>query len=158
MKERSFWVNIATLGPIGYTIAPGTIATLLMLPFVYWLRIRLCNEWHYALLVISGAIFAFICIEHALNYFSRQRDPSAIVLDECLGTFITFYAIPSRLPLFIVGFILFRIIDIAKPLGLRKVEMLRGALGVMVDDIVAGMLTNILLHFCYYYISFWFKY
>jgi phosphatidylglycerophosphatase A len=151
MKKHSFWVTLATLGPVGYTFAPGTIATMLTVPFVYWMRLGMHSEWHYAIMVTLFFVFSFICIEHALIYFSGQRDPSAIVLDECLGVFLTFYAIPPHLQWFIVGFLLFRALDILKPFGIRKCEMFIGAWGVMLDDILAGLITNIILCLSYHY-------
>lgn len=152
MKRRSFWTTLATLGPIGYTIAPGTIATVLTVPFVYWMRLSMRGEWHYAVMIVLFFVFSFICVERALIYFPGQRDPSAIVLDECLGTFLTFYAVPPHLQWFVIGFLLFRAIDILKPFGIRKCEMFIGAWGVMLDDVLAGVLTNIILQLSYRYL------
>jgi phosphatidylglycerophosphatase A len=152
MKKRSFWVTLATLGPIGYMIAPGTLATGLTVPFIYWIRLNMHGEWHYAIMIALFFVLSFICIERALIYFPGQRDPSAIVLDECLGTFLTFYDIPPHLQWFVIGFLLFRALDILKPFGIRKCEMFIDAWGIMLDDVLAGVLANIILHLSYCYL------
>ena len=54
MKKRTAWVKWATLGPIGYTIAPGSIATLFVLPIIYWLRATITDEWHYTVALFGG--------------------------------------------------------------------------------------------------------
>jgi len=73
------------------------------------------------------------------------KDPSKVVLDEVIGMWITMMFVPFT-PLYVlIGFGLFRFFDIAKPLGIRKLESLKGGVGVMADDILAGIYANIIL-------------
>lgn len=144
MKHQSFCVQCATLGPLGYMQAPGTIATLLSVPFVYYLRTSI-SDIGYVIFIIIFFIVSFFCIEQALLYFRDTHDPAEIVLDECLGCFITFYQVPMTISFLIVGFLLFRFFDIFKLFGIKKAEIFTGAWGVMLDDIMAALLSNVVL-------------
>ncbi|MES2389644.1 MAG: phosphatidylglycerophosphatase A [Bacteroidota bacterium] len=73
------------------------------------------------------------------------KDSKRIVIDEVAGMFITMLNLPISPLTLLAGFILFRFFDIAKPLGIRSAEKLGGGLGVMADDVVAGIYSNIVL-------------
>ena len=84
-------------------------------------------------------------------------DPRAVVIDEYVGTWIPLLAAPCgeyTWLLAFIGFALFRVIDIFKPLGCRKIEqIINGGWGVMFDDILAGIYVLIIVviikHFCF---------
>ena len=80
------------------------------------------------------------------------KDPSKVVLDEVIGMWITMMFVPLTFLNVLIGFILFRFFDIAKPLGIRKLESLKGGVGVMADDILAGIYANIVLQIILYFI------
>jgi phosphatidylglycerophosphatase A len=73
------------------------------------------------------------------------KDPSKVVLDEVIGVWIAMMFIPFSFFNVLLAFGLFRYFDIAKPLGIRKLESLKGGLGVMADDMLAGIYSNITL-------------
>ncbi|MBK9109180.1 MAG: phosphatidylglycerophosphatase A [Saprospiraceae bacterium] len=73
------------------------------------------------------------------------KDPQKVVIDEVAGIMVSLVFIPVSWSLYLAGFVLFRFFDIYKPLGIRKVEKLPGAWGVMADDILAGVYSNILV-------------
>ena len=76
------------------------------------------------------------------------EDPSRVVVDEMVGVWIPLLAVPNDDRWFwyvIAAFALFRIFDIAKPLGIRRMESLKGGVGVMMDDVLAGVYSFILL-------------
>ena len=73
------------------------------------------------------------------------KDNYRIVIDEVAGMGITLLFVPVRWPYLLVGLLLFRIFDIAKPLYIRKMENLDGGWGVMMDDMLAGVYANLLL-------------
>jgi phosphatidylglycerophosphatase A len=73
------------------------------------------------------------------------KDSSKVVLDEVAGMLVTMVFHPLRWGTILVGLILFRFFDIAKPLGIRKTEELPGGWGVMVDDVLAGIYASIVL-------------
>ena len=80
------------------------------------------------------------------------KDPSKVVLDEVIGMWITMMFVPLTFLNVLIGFILFRFFDIAKPLGISKLESLKGGVGVMADDILAGIYANIVLQIILYFI------
>ena len=73
------------------------------------------------------------------------KDPSKVVIDEVIGVWITMMFIPFSLFNILLAFGLFRYFDIAKPLGIRNLEALKGGVGVMADDMLAGIYSNITL-------------
>jgi phosphatidylglycerophosphatase A len=73
------------------------------------------------------------------------HDASPIVIDELVGQWITLFFVPHSIALFIAGFFLFRLFDIWKPLGIHKTQQLNGGWGVMVDDVLAGILSLLCL-------------
>ena len=76
------------------------------------------------------------------------EEPSRVVVDEMVGVWIPLLAVPDNdkwIWYVVAAFVLFRAFDIAKPLGIRKMESLRGGVGVMMDDILAGVYSFILL-------------
>jgi phosphatidylglycerophosphatase A len=139
----SFYKHIATLGLIGYLPAPGTCGTLVALPLALALA---CLPFVVQNVVILAFVACSIyCIQQALPSFTTS-DPKQIVLDEVVGCLVTFFAVPLKLPYIVTGFCLFRILDIYKPFGLKKLERLSGAWGVVADDLGAGVISNIVLH------------
>jgi len=122
--------------------APGTMGTLVafllyaILPTsvtFYWLLI-LC-------LVIGGTI---IC--HKAENILGRVDAPEIVIDEICGYFIAMAFLPKSLGLMIVGFIIYRLLDVIKIYPMKKFEIIAGGLGIMLDDIYAGVITNLILH------------
>ncbi len=151
MKRPSFLpVLIGTGFGSGFSpFAPGTAGALLasiiwialyfLLPFTVLL-------WATAALVV---LFTFAGI-WAANKLEAcwGEDPSRVVVDEMVGVWIPLLAVPDNDRWYwyvIAAFALFRIFDIAKPLGIRKMESLKGGVGVMMDDVLAGIYSFILL-------------
>ena len=91
-----------------------------------------------ALILILLTVIGYIIIKNALTYF-YSSDPSQIVFDEFVGCLFTFFMIPVSYKAFILGFLLFRFFDITKIMDINKVEKYPGALGILADDIAAGL-------------------
>ena len=72
-------------------------------------------------------------------------DPPHVVIDEVAGQMWAFVDVPLSAASLFVGFVLFRILDIMKPGVIRKAERLRGAYGIVCDDVLAGFFTMIVL-------------
>jgi len=137
--------HIATLGPIGYLPAPGTMGTLAALPCAYIISLLSLPQ---QICTIIGLFFcALFIINRALKSFN-DVDPSQVVLDEVVGCCITFTGIYFQSSSVIAGFIIFRLLDILKPFGIKKIEKIPGAWGVLLDDCVAGLFANIILWYC----------
>ena len=75
----------------------------------------------------------------------HTKDPRAVVIDEVSGIFISFIGVPWNLKTVIFGFFVFRLLDTIKPYPAGKLQNLRGSTGIMLDDIVAGVYTNLIL-------------
>jgi phosphatidylglycerophosphatase A len=73
------------------------------------------------------------------------KDSYRIVIDEVAGMCITLLFVPVRWQYIALGLVFFRFFDIAKPLGVRKMEQIGGGWGVMMDDVLAGIYSNLLL-------------
>ncbi len=145
MNMSRWCMRIATLGPVGYFIAPGTITTLLILPVVYWLHAVIKNQWAYLGLVVVLFMLGVALVSKVLKTSGRHEDPSEIVFDELVGCLLVFWGIALSTQSVLVGFLLFRALDIIKVGWIKKAEDFVGAWGVMSDDIVAALLTNIAL-------------
>ncbi|MCL5436583.1 MAG: phosphatidylglycerophosphatase A [Candidatus Dependentiae bacterium] len=146
MKKKTRWAigricrSIATLSSIGYLPAPGTFGTLaaiIFLGFARFLSYRIgISPLAITLLVM---VAAFWLIKGALIAFPGDNDPQEIVLDEVAGFFVAMYVFPFKPVYIISAFLIFRFLDIAKPLGIDLLQGLPGAWGVMADDIAAGV-------------------
>ncbi|HEU4552664.1 MAG TPA: phosphatidylglycerophosphatase A [Chitinophaga sp.] len=77
------------------------------------------------------------------------KDNQKVVIDEVAGMCISLLLLPLSIPYMAAGLILFRFFDITKPLYIRRAERLPGGWGVMADDVLAGIYTNLLLQLVY---------
>ena len=145
MNMLSFYTFVATLGPVGYLTAPGTIASIVTIPGMFWLRMLFPSQQAYGGIVIIFLIASLYIVHRARTYFKRHEDPPEIVIDEVVGLLITFLAIPLCTSSVVVGFLLFRFFDIFKIGGIRYVERLNGSWGIVLDDVVAALISNIIL-------------
>ena len=82
----------------------------------------------------------------SLNVEFEDEDPSFVVIDEFVGMWISLLLF-DEIILILISFFLFRFFDITKFLGINKIEKLNGSLGIMLDDIVAGIYTLIIVFF-----------
>ena len=149
-----FWKIIGSGFGAGYSpIAPGTAGALVALLFLVahvHLVIYGCFGGYY---VPLGFLLPLIFIFFFLGKIACDKleplwghDPSKIVVDEMVGMWIAMLLVPFDLLNTLLAFILFRIFDIWKPLGIRKMEKLKGGWGVMMDDVLAGVYSLIILH------------
>jgi phosphatidylglycerophosphatase A len=129
----------------GYApVAPGTFGTLVAVPVYLLLR-----EGGLAVYVgVTTAMFVagvWLCgiAERDLG----AQDTPGIVWDEIVGFLIAMLAVPTQWPWLVAGFVLFRLFDIVKPFPIRTLERrVGGGLGVMLDDVLAGLYVLAILH------------
>ena len=116
--------------------------------------IAACVVWHFACngtsSFIAPVIVTVIVTVYGIWSSSQLeeywgKDSSKIVIDEIAGMFITLLFVPATIKNIAIGLVLFRFFDIAKPLFIRKLEMLPKGWGVMGDDVLAGIYANIIL-------------
>ncbi|MEK6728203.1 MAG: phosphatidylglycerophosphatase A [Candidatus Omnitrophota bacterium] len=135
--------SISTFFFIGYLpVAPGTFGSLAGVGLFYLLKESGINP----LIVTSGLIIlGFLVTEKAEKLFAK-KDPSFVVIDEVAGMFLSLLFLPVYdIKVLIIAFFYFRLIDTFKPFPAGRVEKMKGALGLMGDDIVAAVYTNIIL-------------
>jgi len=140
-----FYTFVATLGPIGYLTAPGTIASIVTIPGIFWLRMLFPSQQAYGGIVMVFFVTSLYIVHKVRMHFKRHEDPPEIVIDEVVGCLVTFWAIPLCAPSVIVGLLLFRFFDIFKIGGIQYVERLNGCWGIVLDDVAAAFMSNIIL-------------
>jgi phosphatidylglycerophosphatase A len=123
-------------------VAPGTAGTLVGI--LLYLLVRDLGELWY------GAVCAavFVIGTWAAGQVERMlgaKDHSTIVIDEIAGYLVAMLLVPGTWQYIAAAFFLFRAFDIVKPFPLRRLEHLPGGLGVMLDDVGAGIYTNVIL-------------
>ena len=128
--------------------APGTFGSIIGLPIVFLLsRLNLLLSASFILLFVFFAIAVASAAEKILS----QKDPSKIVIDEIAGLIVTFAGLSFNLRTAIAGFIIFRAFDILKPFPIRMLQdKLSGGSGVVLDDVLAGIYTNLILRLAFY--------
>jgi phosphatidylglycerophosphatase A len=130
----------------GYSpVAPGTAGSLLASAALFGLN-HVGVDVNPISLVIATVITTIAGVI-ATNAVEDEwgKDPSKVVIDEIAGIFVSLLFLPITPMTIIASFILFRIFDIWKPLGIRKLEELKGGVGVMADDLLAGIYANLTL-------------
>ena len=133
---------IATAFGAGYSpIAPGTagsavaLAILWLVPFsatgliVFFVVVTLLGTW----------------AAHVAEAVVGTKDPGAIVIDEVAGMTLSVLTLPLTAPVLLAGFVLFRVFDVVKPFPAGRLQSLTGGIGVMIDDLVAGLYALIVL-------------
>lgn len=120
--------------------APGTFGSLLGLPLAW----ELGHLSFWVQIVAAVAIFlAGIPICQRGAKVLGLKDPGAVVFDEIAAFPVMFLFVPFHLGTAILGFLLFRLFDITKPWPARRLEMLPGGLGIMADDLIAGIYAGV---------------
>jgi phosphatidylglycerophosphatase A len=163
---------IATCG-VGYVpIAPGTLGSLVGVGLFVWVRsavfgrisdLKFTGQNYedslyrvfYSVVAIEMVVALVITLvgtwaASRTEKLSGKKDPGKVVVDEVAGQYIALLPLPfasmsSAVPLLVLSFILFRFFDIVKPYPARKMESLEGGLGIMADDVVAGIYAAIVV-------------
>jgi phosphatidylglycerophosphatase A len=123
-------------------VAPGTFGSVAGIALcLVFARLPLAAATAAAI----GFIFFSIWIADRSVRILGAKDPGCIVIDEIAGMVATLHGLPPDPVVVLAGFILFRLLDISKPLGIRRLEKLPGGLGVVADDVAAGVVANLVL-------------
>lgn len=136
---------IASVFGIGYfPFAPGTLTSLVCV-FLYKLILhKMAWPYYLALLALLFIIGAWASeIQASLM---KTEDPRCIVIDEAMGQFVALFLLIPKWYLLGLGFVLFRALDILKPFVIKRAEKIPGGWGIMMDDVIAGLVTSILLN------------
>lgn len=144
--SRSLATFFASGFGAGYVpFGPGTWGTAVGVLMLY-----LGN--HFGLLDNCWSLLVITIVWSALGYVAILglpktwiHDDGKIVVDEVVGLFVTMLWLPLDIKILLMGFVLFRILDIWKPMGIRKFDNYKGEWSVIVDDLVAGVYANVIL-------------
>ena len=129
---------VATLGGLGLVpLAPGTVASFIaVLAYFLLYQINSYVPILFLLFLIPIAIWGSGKYEAS----THQQDPPEIVVDEWVGQFICFIGVEPSPSTLVVGFLLFRFFDIIKLPPVRRLEDLPGGVGIVADDVAAGII------------------
>lgn len=127
---------------------PGTAGSIAAIP-VYLLFAPLHDWWQLGIIGFAFVAGVFIC-DWVANHMAI-KDPGCIVWDEFVGLWITYLFLPDGWYWLVVGFLLFRLFDIWKPWPVSYLDRnLSGGLGIMADDVAAGVIALLCLQGIYH--------
>lgn len=148
---KQLWLAIATFFYVGkIPIAPGTFGSLATMLIVFFVRPYWSAPISVQMLVILIVFFVGIAAATAIEIAYGKKDPGSCVIDEVAGQMITLLMAPHSIIVYIAGFFIFRFFDIVKPYPIRELEKIPQGLGIMVDDVGAGMYSLLLLQLALY--------
>ncbi|AKV03326.1 Phosphatidylglycerophosphatase A [Labilithrix luteola] len=120
------------LSPVG----PGTVGSLGALPLYFAVR----SKGPLAVLAVTAVVFVVgTWASGVVAETKKTKDPQIVVVDEVVGVLIALAAAPMTTAGVVAGFVLFRLFDMTKPFPARRAEKLPGGLGIVMDDVVAGI-------------------
>jgi phosphatidylglycerophosphatase A len=139
-KMIIFFSSVFGLGYVKY--ASGTLGSLagilfwvLFVPDIYIFQVFVLAE-----IFIISVLFSSLA-EDIYN----KKDDRRIVIDEVAGVWFSIAFLPKTFMFLFLGFLLFRMFDIGKPLFIGEVQKIKGGLGITIDDVIAGIFTNAIL-------------
>lgn len=142
-------VFVCSFGYIGFfPIAPGTAGSAAGL--ILYLMFKAARVPYFELPLIAATLGLGVLFGGAAEQALGGVDPGPVVIDEVMGMLITLFLIPVNWIGLLLGFVIFRVFDVVKPYPAQRLERLPGGLGMMADDLMAAIYSNVLLHAAYY--------
>jgi len=142
---KKLYILLGTVVGVGYIpFCPGTLGTLVGVVIYLVFRNFFPQTISY-IIMLAVFLIGGIWISGKCNQYFEGDDNSSIVIDELVGFLITMFLVPFSFRFLLLGFILFRVIDITKPFKIGKIEKVSGGWGIMGDDIAAGILANLII-------------
>lgn len=133
---------LASVFGAGYApAASGTVGSFVTVVAVWLLPLTPLRIAVALVVVVLIGIWAGSRVERLLG----KKDPGVIVIDEVAGMLLSVILLPRTIPVLITAFLLFRLFDIWKPFPARESQALTGGMGVMVDDLIAGVYALVLV-------------
>ncbi|HAR36862.1 MAG TPA: hypothetical protein DCR87_08220 [Acidobacteria bacterium] len=135
---------ISTFFGLGlFPLAPGTLASLAMVVLYKYYLHRLSWPLYLFLVLVIFLVGVYFSTVYARSL--NLKDPGKVVIDEVAGQLLAVFLLRPDWLILGLGFILFRFLDIIKPMGVKKLETLPGGWGIMADDLASGLVVNLLL-------------
>lgn len=125
-----------------FPFASGTMASLAGVGIYFLLYTQVTA---YILVTVAITIIGFL-VAGRMEKILNKKDPSWVVIDEVSGILITLFLLPPSIPVVITAFFVFRAFDMFKIYPANKWEAAGGSAGIMMDDIIAGLYANIVMH------------
>jgi phosphatidylglycerophosphatase A len=126
----------------GYSpVASGTVGSVVTVVAIWLLPLTPLRIAIALVVVVLVGIWAGSRVERVVG----KKDPGVIVIDEVAGMLLSVILLPRTIPVLITAFLLFRLFDIWKPFPARESQALTGGMGVMVDDLIAGVYALVLV-------------
>jgi phosphatidylglycerophosphatase A len=146
---KPLYYTIATGFGVGYSpIAPGTAGSILALVLAFFLFRGDALYLIIATIVLAGAGIM------SASFMEKERkikDPQLVVVDEMVGMWISLLLVPCLWWSYLIAFVFFRLFDVVKPFPVNSVQNIHGGIGIMLDDVIAGIYalicTHLILHF-----------
>ena len=137
------WRFVATFFYLGkLPFAPGSWGSLGAL--LLWLLLPVTFSVHLSVIIILFVLGVYSSSRMAK--YLDDHDPSEVVIDEVVGMGISLFMLPHSPGLYFLAFILFRVFDILKPSFIYRIQNLSGGWGIMLDDVLAGLITFALVN------------
>lgn len=140
---------------VGYLpLAPGTWGSIVG-ALLIWMATLFNPSFTYSLTFVGVIVAVFFLGVYGSKVVEKEwgEDPSRVVIDEVIGVWITMLFVPFNWYNLFAAFVLFRILDIWKPLAIRKMENAGSGWGVMLDDVLAGIYANLILNIGLYILT-----
>lgn len=137
--------------------APGTVGSILGILLIYLFNYLLnslnIEIWLVLVLNLFAIIFTLLVGVYSIKKVHKiwEHDASQIVIDEIVGVWIAVFAMPFEWQYYLYALILFRFFDIAKPLFIRRLDKMKGDWSVMIDDVLAGIYSLVVIQFLFYF-------
>jgi phosphatidylglycerophosphatase A len=142
---RNIILVLASGGGIGYLPhAPGTLGTLIAIPLSLGINRLAATNASTAAVALVGLVLVAIGLAHQAARILEKKDPPIVVIDEIAGFALANFMTKGFIVL-ILAFVLFRFFDIAKVFPAARLEALPGGAGIVLDDIMAGLYTFLIL-------------
>ncbi|NQT34158.1 phosphatidylglycerophosphatase A [bacterium] len=136
-------VKVATIGPVGkLPYFPGTWGSFLAV-ILWWIFRSKLSSPLYWLIILFVTLLGIYTSGRAERELGRDAHP--IVIDELVGQWIALAACPKNIFAALAAFLIFRLLDIWKPFPINKSQEIRGGVGVVADDVLAGGLTAVVI-------------
>jgi len=137
---------VGSIGPLGHAPASGTVAVAVAGIPLAWVMRHYLTDGVYLGVAIAFTVAA-MALHHRGDKVLGESDSRKLVWDELAGFFFALYAVPFTWPVVVIGFFLERVIDIVKVPPANWIDdRMHSGVGVVLDDVVAGVYTCILLH------------
>ncbi len=132
----------------GYLPIPGTWGTLLifLVHRFFWPNAFIPEHWFIGLIVLAAAVAVAVASAGIAERHYGIKDDRRINVDEMAGYLVSVFCLPAGWQSAVAAFFLFRLMDIVKPPPARRVQDVQGGLGIVLDDVFAGLYTCLVLN------------